>query len=94
MTAMQYLLFLNKAHEVAVLGRSELRKGMKEGGYEDCMATFDSNHNTIYASFSKVQSLRTLGHNDQKSELLDVRLDCVKPYKKTRKTVEIDFFYW
>ena len=66
---------------------------MKEGGYEDCMATFDSNHNTIYASFSKVQSLRTLGHNDQKSERLDVRLDCVKGFKKTRKTVEIDFFF-
>ena len=65
---------------------------MKEGRYEDCIATFNSNHNTIYASFSKEQSLRTLGHNDQKSERLDVRLDCVKGLKKSRKTVEIDFF--
>jgi hypothetical protein len=50
---------------------------VKEDGYVDCMAGFNSNQNTIYASFSKVWSWRILGHNDQKSECLDVRLDFV-----------------
>ena len=50
---------------------------LAEDGWEDCMETSNRNHNTIYASLSKVQSWRTLRHNDQKNEYLDVRFNFV-----------------